>query len=162
VNVDLYVLNRCAKSWQLFGSLTVAARGVSDIYLHKKMFSLLRWCARKGHVFFPHLLWAYRIESGLDPAHRHLHFLLGGLPLTNTGLRFSIMRTWENLTGKGTARVREYDSSMSGESYLLKCLNFSETYGWQKTDQVRIAEAARELVKSTTLWQGRPSGVGVE
>jgi len=147
--IDLLILERI--EWDWFVSCTVKKRNASDVYLSKKAFALLRWIARKNKVRFHNLPWALRIESGIDPEHRHFHFLVGGLVHTGLGMRMVCIHRWEYLLGttnpknpKGTCRVRLYVGSGGAVSYLAQVLNASENKGWTESN-VRISHAAMSL-----------------
>ncbi len=136
--------------WDWFVSCTVATRGASDVFLKKKAFALLRSIARDQHWHFHHLPFALRLESGIDPDHRHFHFLVGSLRHKSQGERFRVMNTWERLLGgtpdrvRGTCRVRLYDSAGGLAGYLTKELNGSEVRGWE-SGQVIVSRAAYRI-----------------
>jgi len=133
--------------WDWFVSCSVAARGASDVFLKRKAFALLRCIARYQHVHFHQLPWALRLESGVDPDHRHFHFFVGSLTHKSQGERFRVIHTWDRLLGgtpdrvRGTCRVRLYDAAGGLAAYLVKELNGSEVRGWV-SGQVVVSHAA--------------------
>jgi len=136
--------------WQLFVSCTVKERGASDVYLTKRFFAFARFIARMNHVHFNYLPWAFRIESGFDPLHRHFHFLVGSLNRLSQSDRFRMINFWNVLLGgstdnvKGTCRVRLYNGVGGLSSYLAKEVNCSEVQGWLSGD-VRISNAGYKI-----------------
>jgi len=122
--------------WDWFCSCTVATRGASDVFLKKKAFALIRMIANFQHVHFRKVPWALRLESGVDPLHRHFHFLIGSLPHKGRGERFRAMGAWTHILGStadrlnGTCRVRLYEGESGLSSYLSKQLNAAESRAW--------------------------------
>ncbi|OGV57183.1 MAG: hypothetical protein A2283_20975 [Lentisphaerae bacterium RIFOXYA12_FULL_48_11] len=143
---DLVILERV--QWDWFVSCTVKSRNASDVYLARKSFALFRYICRRQRLYFPNLPWALRIESGVDPEHRHFHCLVGGLPSIGQNERFACMNRWEYLVGtknpenpRGTCRVRLYDPQRGAADYLAQVLNTSEHKGWME-GHIRLSEAA--------------------
>lgn len=136
-------------TWDWFASCTVQARDASDVFLKRKAFALLRAIARFQHVHWASLPWALRLESGVDPVHRHFHFLIGSLRHKGQGERFRVMNTWNMLLGgspdrvKGTCRVRLYEPAIGLAGYLAKQLNAAEVQGWLRGDVMLSHSAAR-------------------
>jgi hypothetical protein len=136
-------------SWDWFASCTVQARDASDVFLKRKAFALLRAVARYQHVHFSRIPWALRLESGVDPVHRHFHFLIGSLRHIEQGERFRAMNTWNRLLGgtpdrvKGTCRVRLYEPAIGLAGYLAKELNAAEVQSWLRGDVMLSHAAAR-------------------
>ncbi len=134
--------------WDWFVSCSVAARAASDVFLKKKAFALMRCIARFQHCHFHYLPFALRCESGIDPDHRHFHFLVGSLANKSQGERFRVIATWNRLLGgtpdrvRGTCRVRLYDPACGLAGYLSKELNASEARAWMREDSVVVSQAA--------------------
>ncbi len=113
--------------WQWFISCTVKQRGASNVKLQKAAFALMRQICRRQRLYFPRLLWALRIEEGIDPLHRHFHLLIGGLHDCGKGARMATIRQWSCLCGdsgdlenpKGTCRVRAVDADGNAVSYVV-------------------------------------------
>lgn len=135
--------------WDWFASCTVQARNASDVFLKRKAFALLRAIVRFQHMHWTAIPWALRLESGVDPVHRHFHFLIGSLRHIGQGERFRVMNTWNCLLGgtpdrvKGTCRVRLYEPAFGLAGYLAKELNGSEVEGWLRGDVMLGKAAAR-------------------
>lgn len=146
---DITVLENVG--WDWFVSCTVAAREASDVYLKRKAWALLRGIARHQHVHFQYLPFALRLEAGVDPCHRHFHFLVGSLKRQSQNERFRTMDLWGRLLGstpdrlRGTCRARLYDGSCGLESYLSKQLNAAEARGWMSGDAVILSHAAARI-----------------
>jgi len=114
--------------------------------------------ARRDGVKVDNLWWALRIEEGVNPDHRHFHFLLGGLSHVSTPARMSCIAAWAHLTGtkdpenpRGTCRCRLYNPGRGAAGYLAEVLNASESRGW--------ATGRIELSHSTyrKAWEARRS-----
>lgn len=147
------------RCWQWFCSFTVAERGASDILLTRMFDEWLRRVAGGQNIAPVRLLSAYRIESGLDPMHRHCHALIGGLRRIERGARFTAMADWSRLCGarevvtiedgrkvsqfipRGTCRIRLYDPAAGAAGYLAKQLNASEYWGWSNSE-VKLSKSA--------------------
>lgn len=134
--------------WDWFVSCTVAVRGASDIFLKRKAFALLRKIARQQGIWFPSLPFALRIESGIDPDHRHFHFLVGSLRSVEQNERFWLMDAWGRVLGstpdrvRGTCRCRLYDPAAGLAGYLAKALNGAEVQAWRDGQDVVLSRAA--------------------
>jgi hypothetical protein len=144
---DIFTLE--SVRWDWFVSCTVSHRGATDVFLKRKAFALLRRIARDQGVWFPKLPFALRIESGIDPDHRHFHFLVGSLRSVEQGSRFKTMAFWDKLLGsapgrvRGTCRVRLYDPAAGLAGYLAKELNAAEAQAWGNGEVILLRAAWR-------------------
>lgn len=142
--------------WDWFVSCTVAARSASDVFLTRKAFALLRCIARYQHIHFHFLPWSLRLESGVDPSHRHFHLLVGSLNKRSQGERFRVMAAWDRLLGstpdrvRGTCRIRLYDGAGGLASYLAKNLNQIEVQGWL-SGSVVVSHAAIRCARRNSV-----------
>lgn len=139
---DLATISRV--DWDWFVSCTLAERNASDHTLFKVSFACYRYIAKIQRVPLQALLIAQRIHSGVDPAHRHFHFLIGGLRRVGTPERMKLIAFYNRLVGsvenslgkipRGTIRVRLYDAKLGAVAYLLRNLNSSEAAGWLQSE----------------------------
>jgi len=137
--------------WQFFGTLTFRSARVPERKRITKWFALARKIARWHKVNFPKLVWALRMESGEISGRLHYHFLLANLPLyaVQRGTCFSLMAQWEKLGG-GMARVREYDSTLGGLDYFLKCLHIDP--GANAYEVGKFSGSVDGLLLSDSMW----------
>ena len=107
--------------WQHFCTFTFKTLKVSEAVWLKMFFAMMRKQADNFGVHFLKILWVLRQEKGEKTGRPHFHALIAGLPASavTEATCFSFMRIWENLGG-GQARVRIYDSTLSGVEYVLK------------------------------------------
>jgi hypothetical protein len=164
---DILAMNRI--DWDWFLSCTLAKRNASDRELINISWALVRQVAKRQGLDYRRLPVARRIESGLDPAHRHFHLLLGGLRRVGAPERMVCMAIYQRLLGyrenslmripNGTIRVRLYDSRGGALGYLCKVLNQSEAYGWMHAE-VELSDAAR-LAASRSANAGLRMAAGV-
>jgi hypothetical protein len=106
--------------WQFFGSLTFKTLDVAEAVWVKMWFALMRKQADNFGVHFFDLMWVLRKEKGEATGRPHFHALIAGLPTSavTEATCFSFMRIWEEFRG-GNARVRVYDSTLTGVEYVL-------------------------------------------
>ena len=147
--------------WDWFVSCTVSARGSSDIYLRKRAFAFLRLICRKQRRHFRFTPWVLRLESGVDPLHRHFHFLIGSLRTRSYGERMRMMAAYDHLVGstseviRGTSRVRLYGGGRGLAAYLTGKLNEAEVRAWMAGD-VMVSKAAWAIARrNARLWSPR-------
>jgi len=150
---DLIVLERIR--WDWFVSCTVAARDMSDNSLRRLFFVLKSRILKVQKLDARLVPWALRIESGVDPRHRHFHFLIGGLSKVDQQQRFRTMATWDRMCGstpenpRGSCRARLYDPAKGAAGYLADVLNDAEYKGWSE-GCVEINQAAMMAARQCT------------
>ncbi len=107
--------------WQFFCTFTFKTLNVSEAVWLKMYFALMRKQADNFGVHFTKILWVLRKEKGEITQRPHFHALIAGLPASavTPATCFSFMKIWESLRG-GQARVRVYDSTLTGVEYVLK------------------------------------------
>jgi len=107
--------------WDLFCTLTFAGAVVKrPVSCRKILFAWLRETSGHLGIWFPKLAWAVRSEHGGLGGRFHFHALIAGVPgLVDRALCLRSMNTWEGCGG-GMARVRPFDDSLPGVSYVLK------------------------------------------
>jgi len=135
-------------AWDWFVSCTVKERNASSNRLRGLFFALKYQLCKSQKLDARNVPWALRIESGVDPCHRHFHFLVGGLKHVGQGERFKLIASWSNLVGtkdpenpRGTCRARLYDPARGAVGYLTDALNASELEGWLSSD-IEMSDAA--------------------
>jgi len=157
-------LERC--QWDWFVSCTVPERGASESMLWKRLFALLRALCKRQEIKLQSLRLAVRIESGVDPEHRHFHFLVGGLRSIGKSERMWLRYEWRvkcgdkhagdwNKSPRGTCVVRLYEASAGAEAYLSKVLNQSELYGWSREFVWFSVAAKDEIRRSVSVHRAR-------
>jgi hypothetical protein len=119
MNPDKHLLETVG--WQFFCTFTFKSLKVSEAVWLKMYFAMMREQADNFGVHFLKILWVLRKEKGELTARPHFHALIAGLPTSavTPATCFSYMKIWERLGG-GQARVRVYDSTLTGVGYVLK------------------------------------------
>jgi hypothetical protein len=107
--------------WQFFCTFTFKGLKTVETVWLKMFFSLLREEAGYLGVHFSKILWVLRREKGEATGRPHYHALIAGLPASavSESTCFSLMKMWER-HGGGIARVRVYNSALTGVEYVLK------------------------------------------
>jgi hypothetical protein len=107
--------------WQFFCTFTFKTLKASEAVWLKMYFAMMREQADNFGVHFLKVLWVLRKEKGELGGRPHFHALIARLPASGVSEAtcFSFMRIWEN-HGGGIARVRVYNSALSGVEYVLK------------------------------------------
>ena len=159
---DLIVIERVA--WDWFVSVTVARRDASDKSLFSLTFALYRAICKRQGLVLRALPIGQRIESGSDPAHRHVHFLIGGLRKVGTAERMWLIWYFNRLVGyrenslgkipNGTIRCRLYRAGGGAAAYLLKDLNASEAGGFAGSE-LWLSNAAARCMASRSARAGQ-------
>lgn len=116
--------------WQLFASLTFKQERLPERIRLRIFFAWLRELAGWYRVYFHRLVWCLRQERGEMTGRRHFHCLIAGLPrhavATSTCMALKVQ--WEKVGG-GMARVSEFDPTLNGGGYVLKCLGEKSNAG---------------------------------
>jgi hypothetical protein len=85
--------------------------------------------ARDARAYFPSLPWVLREERGEITGKAHVHFLLGGLPLSWVTKANCFRIMWQcdldNSEGWriGHSRIQIFNPRLNGADYLTKCLS---------------------------------------
>ncbi|HVU27386.1 MAG TPA: hypothetical protein VHG71_06580 [Verrucomicrobiae bacterium] len=114
--------------WQFFCTFTFRTLKVTEAVWLKMYFAMMREQADNFGVHFLKILWVLRKEKG-ELTHRpHFHALIAAFPASavSEATCFSFMKIWERFGG-GQARVRVYDSTLTGVEYVLKGVDASYT-----------------------------------
>jgi hypothetical protein len=109
--------------WDLFATLTFAGHTVP----HRKIayglaFRWLQELAKKCGRPYNRLLIALRGEEGEENGRFHFHCLVGGTLTRNYHtLIHQAGWLWKIQTGGARVDVRQYDRSLAGAEYMVKC-----------------------------------------
>ena len=117
-------------NWQLFGSLTFKQERLPERVRLSMFFAFARTLCKWHRVYFPELVWCLRQEFGEIGGRRHFHCLIAGLPrhVVHVPTCMALKALWEQVGG-GMARISEFDPTLNGEGYLLKCLGVPSDLG---------------------------------
>ena len=137
--------------WQIFGSLTFRQERLPERVRLSMYFAMLRKVARQHNVFFSRLIWALRQEGDGKLQHKHIHFLLSGLPRhAVTPATCSLMsQKWERIGG-GMARIAPYNHALNGVEYILKRRGEIQTLGGFESAKFG---SNPDLMLSDSLWK---------
>jgi hypothetical protein len=107
--------------WQFFCTWTLKTLKEREAVLLKSYFAMMREQADNFGVHFKKTMWVLRKEKGEQTGRPHFHSLIAGFPASALGPAtcFSFMKIWER-RGNGMARVRIYNSALTGVGYVLK------------------------------------------
>ena len=110
--------------WDLFATMTFAGRNVP----HRKIayglaFRWLQELAKKCGCPYNRLLIALRGEEGEENGRFHFHCLVGGTLTRNYHtLLHQTEWLWKHQSNGARVDVRQYDRSLAGADYVVKCL----------------------------------------
>ena len=119
--------------WDLFATLTFAGRTVLQPKIaYGLAFRWLQELAKKCGRPYNRLLIALRGEEGEENGRFHFHCLVGGTLTRNYHtLLHQAEWLWKIQTGGARVDVRQYDRSLAGAEYVVKCLG-ANTYELNK------------------------------
>ena len=150
--------------WDLFATLTFAGRTV----LHERIayglaFRWLQELAKKCGRPYNRLLIALRGEEGEENGRFHFHCLVGGTLTRNYHtLVHQAEWLWKIQTGGARVDVRQYDRSLAGADYVLKCLG-ANTYELNKfsfANTVTLSSSIFRLIAAMDRVYERRRGPG--
>lgn len=149
--------------WQLFTTLTFKQAQLPERVRLAMAFGWLRGIAKAAHVHFKlELIWCLRLEHGELGGRLHFHALVGGLPERfprSIRSRMQAKNSWEAFGG-GMARVREFNSALSGEDYMLKDDKWLLQRGADAYESAKFGSSTCQLMFSETGWLAAGARVG--
>jgi len=136
--------------WDLFATLTFAGRTVLQPKIaYGLAFRWLQELAKKCGRPYNRLLIALRGEEGEENGRFHFHCLVGGTLTRNYHtLLHQAEWLWKIQTGGARVDVRQYDRSLAGAEYLVKCLgaNPYELNKFSFADTVTLSSSIFRLI----------------
>jgi hypothetical protein len=150
--------------WDLFATMTFAGRNVP----HRKIayglaFRWLQELAKKCGCPYNRLLIALRGEEGEENGRFHFHCLVGGTLTRNYHtLLHQAEWLWKIQTGGARVDVRQYDRSLAGAAYVVKCLG-ANTYELNKfsfANSVTLSSSIFRLIAAMDRVYERRRGPG--
>jgi hypothetical protein len=150
--------------WDLFATMTFAGRTAP----HRKIayglaFRWLQELAKKCGRPYNRLLIALRGEEGEENGRFHFHCLVGGTLTRNYHtLRHQAEWLWKIQTGGARVDVRQYDRSLAGAAYVVKCLG-ANTYELNKfsfANSVTLSSSIFRLIAAMDRVYERRRGPG--
>ena len=150
--------------WDLFATLTFAGRTVP----HEKIayglaFRWLQELAKKCGRPYNRLLIALRGEEGEENGRFHFHCLVGGTLTRNYHmLAHQAEWLWKIQTGGARVDVRQYDRSLAGAEYVVKCLgaNNYELNKFSFANTVTLSSSIYRLIAAMDRVYERRRGPG--
>ena len=150
--------------WDLFATMTFAGRNVP----HRKIayglaFRWLQELAKKCGCPYNRLLIALRGEEGEENGRFHFHCLVGGTLTRNYHtLLHQAEWLWKIQTGGARVDVRQYNRSLAGAAYVVKCLG-ANTYELNKfsfANSVTLSSSIFRLIAAMDRVYERRRGPG--
>jgi len=150
--------------WDLFATLTFAGRNVPHRNIaYGLAFRWLQELAKKCGRPYNRLLIALRGEEGEEHGRFHFHCLVGGTLTRNYHtLVHQAEWLWKIQTGGARVDVRQYDRSLAGADYVLKCLG-ANTYELNKfsfANTVTLSSSIFRLIAAMDRVYERRRGPG--
>ncbi len=150
--------------WDLFATLTFAGRTVPHQNIaYGLAFRWLQELAKKCGRPYNRLLIALRGEEGEEKGRFHFHCLVGGTLTRNYHtLVHQAEWLWKIQTAGARVDVRQYDRSLAGAEYVLKCLG-ANTYELNKfsfANTVTLSSSILRLIAAMDRVYERRRGPG--
>ena len=150
--------------WDLFATLTFAGRTVPHANIaYGLAFRWLQELAKKCGRPYNCLLIALRGEEGEEHGRFHFHCLVGGTLTRNYHtLLHQAEWLWKIQTGGARVEVRQYDRSLAGAEYVVKCLG-ANTYELNKysfANSVTLSSSIYRLIAAMDRVYERRCGPG--
>jgi len=161
VNLSAYAHNLSLLDWQLFGTLTF--RHLSPVNrLWSCAWHHFHRLAKLTDTRYSRLEIVLRYELGEQGGRPHFHYLAGNTSWRNHhALAHAAEALWRTSTG-AIPKVRQYDSTLAGASYVVKCLhdgaNQYERRKFDTAEQVEVSDAVYARMKRVRIAAHAPSG----
>jgi len=150
--------------WDLFATLTFAGRTVPhERIAYGLAFRWLQEMAKKCGRPYNRLLIALRGEEGEENGRFHFHCLVGGTLTRNYHtLIHQAEWLWKIQTGGARVDVRQYDRSLAGAEYVVKCLgaNNYELNKYSFANTVTLSSSIFRLIAAMDRVYERRRGPG--
>lgn len=149
--------------WDLFATPTFAGTVPKPQIAYGLAFRWLQELAKICGVPYNRLLIALRGEEGEENGRFHFHCLVGGTLTRNYHtLVHQAEWLWKIQTGGARVDVRQYDRSLAGAAYVVKCLgaNGYELNKFSFADSVTLSSSIFRLIAAMDRVYERRRGPG--